>query len=120
MPSVRIHTKMPAGDAPARDPVRGGRGRTASLLVLVCSGITSLVLLSFFLVGLADGSVSSFNMGLWLALLAIAGLSTGAGYALRARGRFGLAIAALSVTAMPGLLAAVFLLTVLLTDARWN
>lgn len=62
---------MPADAVAAGDPVWPKRGRTVSLLALVCSAITSLVLLSFFLVGLADGSVSSFNMGLWLVLLAV-------------------------------------------------
>ena len=31
--------------------------------------VLSLVVLYFFFVGLADGSVSSFNMGLWLMIL---------------------------------------------------
>jgi multisubunit Na+/H+ antiporter MnhF subunit len=32
--------------------------------------LVALVVLYFFVIGLADGSVSSFNMSLWLGLLA--------------------------------------------------
>jgi hypothetical protein len=97
-----------------------GSGRALYTAFFVCSALTCAVALCFFVIGLADGSVSSFNMGLWLALLAVMGLSLGGGRALRARGRSGLAIAALAVTAVPGLLAALFLLLVLVTQPRWN
>lgn len=98
----------------------GGPGRLVFTAFFICSALTSAVAVFFFIVGIADGSVSSFNMGLWLALLAVVGLSLGGGYALRANGKFGLAIAALAVTAVPGLLAALFLLIVLVTQPRWN
>ena len=55
-----------------------------------------------------------------LALLAGAGLSLWAGRSLRARGRFGPAIAALSVSALPALVGGVFLLLLLVTQPRWN
>lgn len=86
----------------------------------VCSALTVLVAAAFFVIGIGDGSVSSFNIVLWLALLSGMGLSLWAGYALRARGKTGLAIAALSVTAVPGVLAALFLLLILVTQPRWN
>ena len=91
-----------------------------SLIALVCSASTSTVLLAFFVIGLADGSVSSFNLTLWLVLLAAAWASVWAGYALRSRHRFLAATAALSITAVPGLLAVLFLLLVVLTQPRWN
>ena len=97
-----------------------GRGRTTSLVVQFCSTLTSIVLLVFFLIGIADGSVGSFNMSLWLALLAAAGLSLWAGHVLRRHGKFGWAISVLAITAVPGLLAAFFLAVVLITRQTWN
>lgn len=102
-------------DATARPP--------ASLVfraALVCSVLTTLTLAGFFVIGVADGSVSSFNLGLWLVLLGAAGVSLWAGHALRARGKPVLALAALAVTAVPGVLAALFVLIILVTQPRWN
>ncbi len=96
------------------------RGRLLFTATFVCSALTTLVAVAFFAIGLGDGSVSSFNLALWLALLGVMGLSLWAGYALNARGKRGLAIAALAVTAVPGIFAALFLLLVLVTQPRWN
>jgi hypothetical protein len=48
--------------------------------------LAGAVILYFFFVGLADGSVSSFNMGLWAAILAALAAILGGGYALNANG----------------------------------
>lgn len=98
----------------------GPWGRRLFLAAFACSALTTLVAVAFFLIGLADGSVSSFNIGLWLALLSGMALSLWAGHALRARARVGLAIAALAVTAVPGVLAALFVLLILVLQPRWN
>jgi hypothetical protein len=86
----------------------------------VCSALTSLVTIAFFIIGIADGSVSSFNFALWLGLLTVVAASLALGYALYARGKVALAVVALSVTAAPGVLAALFLAIVLLTGSKWN
>lgn len=99
-------------------PGTGGRG--LFIATFVCAALTALVTVVFFVIGLGDGSVSSFNLSLWLGLLAVVSLSLWAGYALRARGSAGLAIAALSITAVPGVLGALFLLLLLVTQPRWN
>lgn len=88
--------------------------------LFVCAVLTWLTLAAFFVIGIGDGSITSFNLALWLALLSAGGLSVWAGHALQGRGRTTLALAALSVTAVPGLLAALFLLVVLVTQPRWN
>ena len=87
---------------------------------LAGSVVTNAVAIVFFVVGVGDGSVASFNIVRWVALLAGAGLSLWAGRSLRARGRFGPAIAALSVSALPALVGGVFLLLLLVTQPRWN
>jgi hypothetical protein len=74
----------------------------------------------FFFVGLADGSVSSFNMGLWLAILLGLGGILGGSVWLKAAGRRGLAMVLLLVLAVPGLLCGLFFLALLIAAPRWN
>ena len=78
------------------------------------------VALFFFAIGLGDGSVSSFNIGLWLVLLGGLGAVVWAGHTLRSRGKTGPAIGVLSIVALPGLLAALFMLLILILQPRWN
>jgi hypothetical protein len=74
----------------------------------------------FFFIGLADGSVSSFNMGLWLFVLAtIAALLWGS-HALRIASRETLAATLLGILAVPGVLFGLFILAVLILNPRWN
>lgn len=72
----------------------GNRGRVVFLASSVCSTLTTIVAVVFLVVGIGDGSVSSFNLVLWLGLL--------------------------SVIAFPGSLAVFFLLLVIVTQPRWN
>lgn len=74
----------------------------------------------FFFVGLADGSVSSFNFGLWAGLLAILAAIVGGSLWLKGKGRLGSAVALLWLLAAPGVLAALLVVAVLLTNPRWN
>jgi hypothetical protein len=74
----------------------------------------------FFLAGLADGSVSSFNAGLWiLILLGTLGV-TGGSLILKKIGKPGLGALLALVLALPGLLAMLFMLLILITHPRWN
>lgn len=70
-------------------------------ILLAIDGAAALVALYFFFIGLADGSVSSFNAGIWLALLGGLGAVIGGGLALNAAGRRRAACALLSVLAVP-------------------
>ncbi|MBX9792973.1 MAG: hypothetical protein K2Y02_01600 [Burkholderiaceae bacterium] len=102
------------------DTTPSRRSRYVFAAFFVCSALTAAVAGTFFVIGLGDGSVSSFNLGLWLALLAVMGGSLWAGRVLRSKGKSGLAIAALAITAVPGLVAALFILLLLVTQPRWN
>ena len=82
--------------------------------------LVALVVVYFFVIGLADGSVSSFNMNLWLGLLAAVAGTTGGGWLLNANGRRGAAIAVLSILAVPGVLYGLFVLLVIVAQPRWN
>lgn len=82
--------------------------------------VAALVAVFFFIVGLADGSVSSFNMTLWLGLLGgIAGI-LGGGWALNAKGQRAAAIALLAVLGVPALLFGLFILLIVITQPNWR
>jgi hypothetical protein len=70
--------------------------------------LIAAVILYFFLIGLADGSVSSFNMGLWLTIIAVLGVVMIGSLALHTAKRIWLAAALLLVLAIPGMLFALF------------
>ena len=74
----------------------------------------------FFVVGLADGSVSAFNIELWIILLLALAAVFGAGLALRRAARPILANLALAVLAVPASLYGFFMLVVILSGAGWN
>jgi hypothetical protein len=82
--------------------------------------LAALVLVYFFAIGIADGSVSSFNSGLWLATLAALAAILGGGAALRARGNTRAAIVVLLILAVPAIIFALFALSMIVLQPRWN
>ena len=99
------------------EPARGGVKFWLPCTVVLLMAAAAF---AFFLIGIADGSVSSFNFGLWLAILTVAaGIPAGA-FWLRASGHTTAAAVLLWIAATPGLLAVVFFLTVILSGERWN
>lgn len=84
------------------------------------SAMVTAVALYYFVAGLADGSVSSFNIGIWTVLLAVLAVVMGGSLWLRAVGRPGLGAMLLLVLAVPGVLYAAFMLLVILSGSRWN
>lgn len=115
---------------PAESEVGGGSmtsstatsagGQRLFWVFLACSALTTLVAFGFFLVGLADGSVSAFNLALWIALLGVLVLSLWGGWLLFRRSRQVLALLVLSISALPGVLGALFVGMLLLTNPHWN
>ena len=89
-------------------------------LIWSIAAIVAAVVLYFFFVGLADGSVSSFNMLLWLALLAGVGLVVIGSLVLRAKGKPHLGMVLGLFLAAPGLAFGVFFLVLISSHARWN
>ena len=75
-----------------------------TLLFLAGADILAvLAILFFFLQGLGDGSVSSFNIGLWLALVLGSCFILAWGLYLRRQGRNGAACLVLALLAVPSL-----------------
>ena len=82
--------------------------------------VIALIVLFFFVAGLGDGSVSSFNIALWLVILAGLAVVLGGGWLLKSHGRHRLASGILSILAIPGLLYGLFILAALILQPRWN
>ena len=82
--------------------------------------IVAAIVVFFFLWGLADGTVSSFNIMLWLGMLTVVGVVVGGSLALRNAGRAIAAFNLLLVVAIPGLAFGLFLLSVVLLQPSWN
>ena len=86
-------------------------------------GFDALVALGFvffFLVGLADGSVSSFNIRLWIVILSVLGTILGGAIWMKSSGRWLLGTCLLSVLALPTFLCALFFIIMVLSHPRWN
>ena len=80
--------------------------------------IVALVFVYFFFVGVADGSVDSFNIVLWLVILCVSAAVVGGSLALRASGRTGLAITLVTIVAVPSVLIGLLFLALLFTPAH--
>lgn len=82
--------------------------------------VVALVALYFFFVGLGDGSVSSFNGGLWFGMLVGLAAVLGGSLMLKSSDHLMAAKVLLSVLAIPAILFFLFFLIAILTKARWN
>ena len=82
--------------------------------------LVAVVAVVFFVIGIADGSVSSFNIALWLGMLAAIAAILALGRSLRTHGHPKAAVALLSVLALPGLMYAFFMLLVVASGTNWN
>ena len=82
--------------------------------------LVAAAVIVFFVWGLSDGSVSSFNIMLWLGMLALVGGVVVGGRTLHRTGHTAAATLLLMVLAIPGLGFTLFLLMVLILQPRWN
>jgi len=84
------------------------------------SALVAATFVVFFLIGLADGSVSSFNMLLWVGILAVVGGCVGGSLWFRSHGQAVASLVLAWVLAVPGLFALLFLGLILVLQPRWN
>jgi hypothetical protein len=82
--------------------------------------LVALVFLYFFFAGVGDGSVSSFNIALWIGILAVLALVLFGGMKLNAAGRRVPALLVLAIVAIPGLIYVLFFASILVLQPRWN
>lgn len=84
------------------------------------SALMALVPIYFFFIGLADGSITSRNLGLWgVLLLIVAAILIGSMWLMR-HDHIGWAKIVLLFAAVPGLLVILYFLIVMTSGAKWN
>jgi hypothetical protein len=82
--------------------------------------LVALTALAFFGLGVEDGTVSSFNIMLWIALLAGLAVVVFGSNALHVKGQHGLAFILAAVIAVPAILAGLLFAFLLISGVRWN
>jgi len=82
---------------------------------LICA-----IVVVFFLLGLADGSVSSFNTGIWIAILAALVVIIAGSLWLKVVGHPVFGTAFLLALGIPGILYGLFIFMAIITKSRWN
>jgi len=89
-------------------------------LLIAFDALVAAGVLFFFFWGVSDGTVSSFNIGIWLALLAGTALSLVGGFLAWKNNNRVLAILLLLILALPGIAFALFALFLIIAQPRWN
>ncbi len=82
--------------------------------------LISTIVAIFFLLGLSNGSVSSFNSGIWIAIWAGLAVIIVGSLWLKAVGYPVLGTILLLVLSIPGILYGLFILLIIVTKPRWN
>ena len=84
------------------------------------AALVGLVVVYFFIIGLLDQSISSFNIGLWLVILFVVGGVLLGSLWLKSADHLFAAKAVCWILAAPGLIYLLFMLFVLIGNPRWN
>ena len=89
-------------------------------LLWTLDAVVALVFVYFFLAGIGDHTVSSFNIVLWLGILAFLAAVLGGSWVLRRKGHGILAYCVLALVAVPALSGAALFAIVVLSGERMN
>jgi hypothetical protein len=89
-------------------------------IFLITDALAALAAVVFFIIGLVDGSVADFNIGLWFGSLACIGGIIYGGVALAQGGMLVWAIVLLGVLAVPSLMYGLFLLLAVILQPDWR
>ncbi|MCW8086035.1 hypothetical protein [Sabulicella glaciei] len=89
-------------------------------ILLGIDALALAVAVFFFLWGMGDGSVSSFNILHWMVLLGGLGAVVWGGIALHRAGRQAQAVSLLGLLAVPVALLGLFFLALIILQPRWN
>ncbi|HME22923.1 MAG TPA: hypothetical protein VKI44_16570 [Acetobacteraceae bacterium] len=89
-------------------------------ILLGIDALTAAVVAFFFIWGLSDGTVSDFNILLWLAMLGFVAAILGGGLWLRSRGLLGPAIGVLLILAFPATMIGLFFLALIVLQPDWR
>ena len=80
----------------------------------------ALVALAFFIIGLGDGTVTSFNILIWAAMLGVLFSMPWAAWLVRLRGRQRLGMLLLLPVALPAVLGGVMILVMIVSPLNWR
>ena len=89
-------------------------------ILLTINAIALAVILFFFLWGLSDGTVSSFNGLLWLVMLAVPSATLLGGWLQWGKGNRAFAVTLLALPSMPALLLFLFFLMIIVLAPDWK
>jgi hypothetical protein len=89
-------------------------------ILWVIAAIVSLIVLFFFVTGLADGTVNQRNMMLWMGILAICAVALLGGPWLRHHQYPALGMLVTVIVAVPSLIFGLFMLIAILSGSKWN
>ena len=89
-------------------------------IFLVVDVLICIITLVFFVIGLADGSVSSFNIGIWVIAMAVLAVIMAVGFTLKQHGHPVIGTIVLLILAVPGLLYVLFIVLFVVSGASWN
>jgi len=84
------------------------------------TALMSLVPIYFFFVGLADGSITSRNIGLWAIIILVVACVLFGTLWLKGHDHLPFAKVVLILAAIPGIFVLLYFLIVITSKARWN
>lgn len=93
---------------------------TAFRILFGIDTLAAAVVVFFFIWGVADGTVSAFNIVIWLVLLGGVAAVLGGGWQLHTAGQRRIANGVLLILAIPATLLALFFLSLIILQPRWN
>jgi hypothetical protein len=82
--------------------------------------LIGIIVVGFFFLGLIDGSVSSFNIGIWIIILAVLAIIIPGSLWLKMLGYPVFGMILLLVLAVPGLLHGLIMFLAFVTNTSWN
>jgi hypothetical protein len=101
-------------------PGTAERASTAFRILWGFDFVIGVAVIGYFILGLGNGSITAFNIGIWAVLLLLTeGLLWGSRLLYQA-GRRKLATTLALLLAIPGIMVLLFFGVLLLSDTRWN
>lgn len=89
-------------------------------MLWILSCVAAVIPVYYFFIGLKDGSITSRNMRMWIALLVVVAAVLVGSIVLHANGLMAFAKGILFVLLVPGILGLAYLLMIIIEKPRWN
>lgn len=89
-------------------------------ILWIFNALMALVPVSFFFIGMTDGTVTETNMGMWAILLAVVALLIGGTYWLKQNNQVKAAKIILAIAAIPSVIGLIMMAILIFGDVRWN